>query len=176
MDGPAPAADGLRPMYYAELQEIFGRMPFGLRNYWSGRFLRELPDELLELSAAHFEPEGVRGSVLLEPLYGAAKRVPPEATAFAGREANYNATFISYWTDPAARRPTAATPGRSCPAPASTSFAPASTTGASRRSTRRSPPSGPAWTPRACTACTAGPVSATRGICRPRQAPRRNSY
>ena len=102
MDGPAPVADGLRPMYYAELQEIFGRMPFGLRNYWSGRFLRELPDELLELSAAHFEPEGVRGSVLLEPLYGAAKRVPPEATAFAGREANYNATFISYWTDPAA--------------------------------------------------------------------------
>ena len=26
MDGPAPVADGLRPMYYAELQEIFGRI------------------------------------------------------------------------------------------------------------------------------------------------------
>src|SRR5919204_1486990 len=44
MDAAKPIRDGVRPMYYAELQEIFGRMPFGLRNYWSGRFLRELPD------------------------------------------------------------------------------------------------------------------------------------
>ena len=100
MDGAAPVMDGLRPMYYAELQEIFGRMPFGLRNYWSGRFLRELPDELIELTAARFQPEDVRGTILLEPLYGAAKRVAPEATAFAGREASYNATFINTWIGP----------------------------------------------------------------------------
>ena len=42
----------------------------------------------------------MRGSILFEPFYGAAKRVSPEATAFAGREASYNATFISSWTDP----------------------------------------------------------------------------
>jgi len=87
-------------MYYAELQEIFGRMPFGLRNYWSGRFLRELPDELIELTAARFESEDVQGTVLFEPMYGAAARVPADATAFAGREAKYNATFINSWTDP----------------------------------------------------------------------------
>jgi FAD/FMN-containing dehydrogenase len=96
-----PVNDGVRPMYYAELQEIFGRMPFGLRNYWSGRFLRELADELIESSVARFEPDDVYGSVLLEPIYGAATRVPPDATAFAGREARYNATFISAWIDPA---------------------------------------------------------------------------
>jgi FAD/FMN-containing dehydrogenase len=96
----APVNDGVRPMYYAELQEIFGRMPFGLRNYWSGRFLRELPDELIELTVAKFEPEDVYGSILLEPIYGAASRVPTDATAFAGREARYNATFISAWVDP----------------------------------------------------------------------------
>jgi FAD/FMN-containing dehydrogenase len=100
MDGPAPVLDALRPMYYAELQEIFGRMPFGLRNYWSGRFLRELPDELVELTAATFADEDVHGTVLLEPLSGAAARVPPEATAFAGREASFNATFINTWVDP----------------------------------------------------------------------------
>ena len=100
MDGAAPVFDGLRPMYYAELQEIFGRMPFGLRNYWSGRFLRELPDELIDLTAARFESEDVHGTVLFEPLYGAAARVPPDATAFAGREASYNATFINSWVDP----------------------------------------------------------------------------
>ena len=100
LEGPTPVANGLRPMYYAELQEIFGRMPFGLRNYWSGRFLRELPDELIELTAARLQSEDVHGTVLFEPLYGAAARVPPDATAFAGREASYNATFINSWVDP----------------------------------------------------------------------------
>ena len=96
----APAADAVRPMYYPELQEIFGRLPFGLRNYWSGRFLRELPDGVTELAAAAFDDPDARGGVLLEPLHGAAARVPPEATAFAGREASFNATFTGIWTDP----------------------------------------------------------------------------
>jgi FAD/FMN-containing dehydrogenase len=100
MEGAAPVMDALRPMYYAELQEIFGRMPFGLRTYWSGRFLRELPDELIELTAARFADGDVTGTVLFEPLSGAAARVPPEATAFAGREASFNATFINSWVDP----------------------------------------------------------------------------
>jgi FAD/FMN-containing dehydrogenase len=97
----APVRDTVRPMYYPELQEVFGRAPFGLRNYWSGRFLRELPDELVELVVGTFDGTEVMGGVLLEPLYGAAARVSPEATAFAGREAAYNATFVGMWTDPA---------------------------------------------------------------------------
>ena len=100
LDGPPPMADSVRPMYYPELQEIFGRMPFGLRNYWSGRFLRELPDELIELSVAELRPKDVEATILFEPLYGAAARVPPDATAFGGREAAYNATFLSAWIDP----------------------------------------------------------------------------
>jgi FAD/FMN-containing dehydrogenase len=98
----APAAvDGVRPMYYAELQEIFGRMPFGLRHYWSGRFLRALPDDLIERVLEYFDPQDLRGTILLEPLHGAAARVDPDATAFAGRGASYNATFIAAWVDPA---------------------------------------------------------------------------
>jgi FAD/FMN-containing dehydrogenase len=100
LSDPEPIANTLRPMYYAELQEIFGRMPFGLRNYWSGRFLRELPDELIELSAEHLR-NGAAGSIMFEPIFGAAARVPPEATAFAGREARYNATFIGTWEEAA---------------------------------------------------------------------------
>jgi FAD/FMN-containing dehydrogenase len=101
LDTPAPVANGVRPMYYAELQDIFGRMPFGLRNYWSGRFLRELPDDVIALTADHFADGDADGSVLLEPIYGAATRISPDATAFAGREAKYNATFSSAWVDPA---------------------------------------------------------------------------
>jgi FAD/FMN-containing dehydrogenase len=100
LDDPQPVANTLRPMYYAELQEIFGRMPFGLRNYWSGRFLRDLPDELIDLSADYLGMDG-EGSIMFEPIFGAAARVPTGATAFAGREASYNATFISVWTDAA---------------------------------------------------------------------------
>jgi FAD/FMN-containing dehydrogenase len=101
LDNPAPETNAVRPMYYPELQEIFGRMPFGLRNYWSGRFLRELPDELIECSADALRPKDVVATILFEPLYGRAARIPPEATAFGGREAAYNATFISAWVDPA---------------------------------------------------------------------------
>jgi FAD/FMN-containing dehydrogenase len=100
LDDPEPVSNTLRPMYYAELQEMFGRMPFGLRNYWSGRFLRELPDELIDLSAKHLPP-GTFGSIMFEPIFGAAARVSPGETAFAGREARYNATFLSVWQDPA---------------------------------------------------------------------------
>lgn len=95
-----PVMNTVRPMYYPELQEIFGRMPPGLRNYWSGRFLRELPDELIDLTAGHLRPADVYGTILLEPMHGAAARVLPDATAFAGREAKYNATFIGFWQNP----------------------------------------------------------------------------
>lgn len=98
--GLSPVTNTVRPMYYSELQDIYLRMPFGLRNYWSGRFLDGLTDELLALTSAQFVELETVGGVLFEPLHGAAKRVAPEATAFAGREANWNATFISVWTEP----------------------------------------------------------------------------
>ena len=94
-----PNVDTVRPMYYPELQEVFGRAPFGLRNYWSGRFLNGLPDDLIELTANHLRSEDTYGSILLEPMHGAATRIAPEATAFAGREASYNATFAAAWQD-----------------------------------------------------------------------------
>ena len=97
LQAATPLLNAVRPMYYPELQEVFGRMPAGLRNYWSGRFLGELPDAAIEFTAAHIRPADVYGTILLEPIYGAAARVPPDATAFAGREAKYNATFIGFW-------------------------------------------------------------------------------
>src|SRR4029077_3722774 len=97
LDNPAPGTNAVRPMYYPELQEIFGRMPFGLRNYWSGRFLRELPDELVAQTSEQFHELGPVGGVLFEPLHGAPRRVPSDATPFAGREANWNVTFIKVW-------------------------------------------------------------------------------
>jgi FAD/FMN-containing dehydrogenase len=95
----SPVRDGVRPMYYSELQDIYGRMPFGLRNYWSGRFLAELPDELIARTSEQFLESELVGGVLFEPLHGAPTRVASDATAFAGREAHWNATFINVWFD-----------------------------------------------------------------------------
>ena len=99
-DGLSPVTNNVRPMYYCELQDIYGRMPFGLRNYWSGRFLAELPDELFALTNERFHESETYGGVLFEPLHGAPTRVPSDATAFAGREARWNATFINVWAEP----------------------------------------------------------------------------
>jgi FAD/FMN-containing dehydrogenase len=96
-----PVRNELRTMYYPELQSIYTRVPFGLRNYWSGRFLRTLPDEVLDLTTDLFLEGGVSGGVLFEPLHGAAARVSSDATAFSGREARWNGTFINIWFDPA---------------------------------------------------------------------------
>ncbi len=98
--GLSPVKNTVRPMYYSELQDIYGRMPFGLRNYWSGRFLGALPDELLAHTSEQFLEFELAGGVLFEPLHGAPTRVASGATAFAGREAHWNATFINAWTDP----------------------------------------------------------------------------
>jgi FAD/FMN-containing dehydrogenase len=95
-----PVQDTVRPMYYPELQELYGRGVFGLRNYWSGRFLRELPDELIGLTAEQFLEDAVIGGVLIEPIHGAPARVSGDVTAFGGRGARWNATFINAWTDP----------------------------------------------------------------------------
>jgi FAD/FMN-containing dehydrogenase len=95
-----PARVEIRPMYYPELQEIYTRMPFGLRNYWSGRFLRELPDEVLDVTVEKFAADGANGAVLLESLHGAPQRVSADATAFTGRQARWDATFINVWVDP----------------------------------------------------------------------------
>jgi hypothetical protein len=53
-DGLSPMRNTVRPMYYSELQDLYGRMPFGLRNYWSGRFLGDLSDELLAHTSEQF--------------------------------------------------------------------------------------------------------------------------
>ncbi|MDX6407854.1 MAG: hypothetical protein QOE13_925 [Gaiellaceae bacterium] len=99
-EGLSPVKNSVRPMYYCELQDLYARMPFGLRNYWSGRFLAELPDELLALTSEQFVERKTPGNVLFEPLHGAPTRVPSDATAFAGREARWNATFLGVWTEP----------------------------------------------------------------------------
>jgi FAD/FMN-containing dehydrogenase len=47
-----------------------------------------------------FRDPATAGGVLIEPMHGAPSRIASDATAFAGREARWNATFLNIWMDP----------------------------------------------------------------------------
>ncbi len=86
---------------YLQIQVMQGDTPFGLRHYWKGHFVRELPDglidEIVERYLAH-PPDG-DGGLLIEPIHGAALRVPADATAFSRRDACFNVSALAIWDD-----------------------------------------------------------------------------
>jgi FAD/FMN-containing dehydrogenase len=96
-------ANGTGPLPYPALNAAFdGLYPKGIRAYWKGAFVKELPQEAI---AAHVEhgsrvPE-VSATMHLYPINGACHRVGPTDTAFAYRDAKYGMVFLAAWTDPA---------------------------------------------------------------------------
>jgi FAD/FMN-containing dehydrogenase len=95
-------ANGTGPLPYPALNSAFdGLFPKGIRAYWKGAFVKELPDEAI---AAHIEhgslvPE-VSASMHMYPINGACHRVGPTDTAFAYRDARYGMVILTSWTDP----------------------------------------------------------------------------
>ena len=96
-------ADGTGPLPYPALNGAFDALyPKGLRAYWKGAFVKDLPDAAI---AAHVEhgsqvPE-VTCTMHLYPINGACHRVGANDTAFAYRDATYGMVFLAGWTDPA---------------------------------------------------------------------------
>jgi len=95
-------ADGSGPLPYPALNGAFDALyPKGLRAYWKGAFVKELPDAAI---AAHVEhgsqaPE-VTCTMHLYPINGAVHRVGANDTAFAYRDATYGMVFLAGWNDP----------------------------------------------------------------------------
>jgi FAD/FMN-containing dehydrogenase len=96
-------ADGSGPLPYPALNSAFDVLyPKGLRAYWKGAFVKDLPDAAI---AAHVEhgsrvPE-VTSTMHMYPINGACHRVGANDTAFAYRDATYGMVFLAGWTDPA---------------------------------------------------------------------------
>lgn len=96
-----PLLDTVSRMFYSQVQGLYGYMPFGLRNYWTGRFLNDLDDDLIAFLVEHLRgPEPGDASILIEPFHGAASRVPSEDTAFAFRHARFNVSGLAHWEQP----------------------------------------------------------------------------
>lgn len=93
------ASEELGPRTYLELQAQAGIMPFGLRNYWKGHFLRDLDAATLEaLVEACAAPDAIEGSfVLIEGFVGAGRVEPPGGAAFGQRAARWNASALAVW-------------------------------------------------------------------------------
>jgi FAD/FMN-containing dehydrogenase len=90
--------DDTAQMSYIATQEMSGRLPFGLRHYWKGYFIRSLDWQLLRELAASVAAQPTRDSfVLLEAIVGAAREEPPGGAAFGQRDAAWNATVVGIW-------------------------------------------------------------------------------
>jgi FAD/FMN-containing dehydrogenase len=102
--GPLRAAapvmhDQLGPLTYPDMQAL-AQMPFGLRHYWKGHFLRELPDPLIDRLVDHWRGQPGIGAMLFEPIHGRAKRVADDSAAFGQRGAAFNVSALGIWQDP----------------------------------------------------------------------------
>ena len=96
--GP-PAVDLIGPMPYVAVQQLLEPgNPRGRRNYWTGDFLAELPDEAIDVFVEHASrPVSPFSQMILIPGGGAISRVPEDASAFGQRHAPFNIHLLSMW-------------------------------------------------------------------------------
>jgi FAD/FMN-containing dehydrogenase len=77
-------------------------LPFGLRNYWKGHFVRALDAPTIQatVDAMGTAPGGF-SLVLLEAITGQARHEPEGGAAFGQRAATWNVSALGIWEDPA---------------------------------------------------------------------------
>jgi FAD/FMN-containing dehydrogenase len=99
---PGLVSDGVRRHGFLDQQRVFDP-GYGIdRNYWKGHFVRELPDQLIDLLIDSMGTLGrPPGAVLIESLRGAPKRVDPDSAALGYRGAAFNVSVMASWTNPA---------------------------------------------------------------------------
>jgi FAD/FMN-containing dehydrogenase len=79
-----------------------GRLPFGLRHYWKGHFLRQLDEAVIGALVESLATRPDQSSVLLlEAIRGATHTEPEGGAAFGQRAATWNASALAIWDDPA---------------------------------------------------------------------------
>jgi FAD/FMN-containing dehydrogenase len=99
---PGLVNDGVREQSFLEQQLIFNP-GYGVdRNYWKGHFVRELPDEAIDVLVERMRALGrPPGAILFESLHGAPKEVDPASAALGYRDAAFNVSVMASWLDPA---------------------------------------------------------------------------
>ena len=100
---PPPILDWMGPMPFPALQSLFDPLlPKGLQWYWKGDFVRELPDQAIDLHREHIAKSPSDLSLMhLYPIDGAVHEVEPGGTAWSCRDATWSMVIAGIDSDPA---------------------------------------------------------------------------
>jgi hypothetical protein len=100
---PEPLLHGVQPMPHAALQGAFDEVyPKGDQWYWRADFVKEIPDEAVELHAKWGEAmPSWKSTMHLYPIDGAAHDLDSSDTAWSYRDANWGAVFAGVDPDAA---------------------------------------------------------------------------
>ena len=98
--GP-PAMDMVGPVPYTAFQQILDPMnPHGHNHYWKAEFMDELTDEAIDTILPHaLNPSSPMTATILQPMGGAAARVPDENTPLGRRDAGFAYHALTQWDD-----------------------------------------------------------------------------
>ncbi len=98
-----PLADLVQPMPHVAMQSMLDAgFPAGNPNYWKSTFLRDLPDEAIDVFVSHASRVTTPLSAALLEFYGGkASQVGETETAFPHRQAQYDLGIMAQWADSA---------------------------------------------------------------------------
>jgi FAD/FMN-containing dehydrogenase len=100
---PEPLMHGAQPMPFPAIQSAFdGLYPPGDQWYWRADFVKEIPDEAVELHARFgAELPTMQSTMHLYPIDGAAHDPAPSDTAWSYRDARWATVYAGVDADPA---------------------------------------------------------------------------
>lgn len=99
-----PIADVVQPMPYTARQALLdeGVATHGWQRYWKSAYDTTFSDELInELVSAAENFSSPMSAIVVFRMHGQPTKVPPDATAFALRQPQWDVNAIAQWTDPA---------------------------------------------------------------------------
>ena len=102
---PEPLMHGVHSMPHAMLQGAFdGIYPHGDQWYWRADFVKEIPDDAVQLHAKFgAQMPSMKSTMHMYPIDGAAHDVAPGDTPWSYRDANWASVFAGVDPDPANR-------------------------------------------------------------------------
>jgi FAD/FMN-containing dehydrogenase len=94
-----PLVDLVGPTAYVDHQQgIDDTVPHGWHYYWKSANLVGMSDEVIDVVAEHaYQATSPRSMVVMFHMGGAVARVPPDAAAYIGRDAEYNIVIEGVW-------------------------------------------------------------------------------
>jgi hypothetical protein len=100
---PEPLMHGVAPMPHPALQSAFdGLYPPGDQWYWRADFVKEIPDDAVEIHARFgAEMPSMQSTMHMYPIDGAAHDLAPSDTAWSYRDAQWGSVFAGVDPDPA---------------------------------------------------------------------------